>query len=208
MREKINYESIQFYISTFEESKQRLTPEIIEEMMNGATDKNFWDNENLQQSLEYDIAFAAKIWGGFHKLIEITGLAESKDWKDQYTVEEFNFLSELAMRGDLPINFEAKAAAIKKIKEIFSNIGVPPDILRGSVIMKLAYIGEAEAMEIYGIDWRKEPPFTFSIKLIPEHPLVDEVLKKEQEEKIKWLIENDPDKIFDEFYKGKKPLVQ
>lgn len=209
-REKKDYESIQRHISSFEELKQKLTPETVEAMMNGATDKNFWDNESLRRSLEDDITFPAKIWAGFQKLIEITHLAESQDDKHQDAVEEFDFLSELVMRIDLSINPEAKAAAIKKIKETFSNVGIPADALKGSVIMKLAYINEAEAMEMCNIDWRKELPFTFGIKLDREHPLVQEVLKKEQEERTRRLIEDDPDlnRIFDEFYKGKEPPIQ
>lgn len=209
MREKINYESIRFHISTFEESKQRLTPETVGAMMNGATDENFWDDESLRRSLEDDITFPAKIWAGFHKLIEITGLAESQDDKYQDAVDEFDFLSEFTMRIDLSTSLKAKVVAVKKIKETFSNIGIPVDALRGSVIMKLAYIAEVEAMEIYNIDWRKEPPFTFGIKLDREHPLVQEVLKKEQEERTRRLIEDDPNlnRIFDEFYKGKEPSI-
>lgn len=208
-REKIDFESIKFHIGTFEELKQKLTPETVEAMMNGATDKNFWDNENLRKSLDEDIAFPAKIWGGFKTLIEITGLDKSQEWEDKDTIREFEFLSELVMRTDLQINPEAKIAAIKRIREEFSDAGIPLDALRGSIIMKLAYIGEAETMELYKIDWRKTPPFSVSFEVNREHPLVNEILKKEQEERTKKLIEDDPDlsRIFDEFYKGKKPTI-
>ncbi len=209
-REKIDFESIKFHIGTFEELKQKLTPETVEALMNGATDKNFWDDENLRKSLDEDITFPAKIWGGFKTLIEITGLDKSQDLEQKTAVEEFDFLSELVMRGDLPINVEAKVAAIKKIRDTFSDAGIPSDAFRGSILMKLAYIGEAETMELCKMDWRKTPPFSVGIELNRQHPFVNEVLKDEQEKREKQLIENDPDlsKIFDKFYKGKKPTIQ
>lgn len=114
------------------------------------------------------------------------------------------------MRSDLPINLEAKVAAIKKIREVFSDLGIPPDALKGSTVMKLAYLSEAETMEMFRVDWRKDPPFSVGLRLNRENPIVDEVLRKKQEERAKRLIENDPDltRIFEEYYKGKKPPIQ
>lgn len=90
-RKKIDNESIQRHISSFEELKQKLTPEIVEAMMNGANDGNFWDNESLEQSLERDVTFPTKIWTGFNKLIEITEIAKSQNFENQQAIKEFDF---------------------------------------------------------------------------------------------------------------------
>ncbi len=206
---KINYESIQHHIGSFEELKQKLTPETVETLMNGANDGNFWDDNNLQQSLEQDVALPMKIWTGFQKLIEILGLDKSSEWEVKDLVKEFDFLSQVVIRVDLPINVEARVVAIKKIRQAFSDIGVPLDIIKASIIMKLAYIGEAEVMEDFGINWQEQAPFTVGLKLNRSNPTVDAALKEDQAKRRKKLIENDPDltTIFDEFYKNKKPSI-
>lgn len=155
----IDYESAKRYIDSFEESKQKFTPEIIDAMMNGVADENFWNDKNLRQSLEDDIAFSMKVWSGFSELSEIAGFKQSKDWERERVTEELIFLCAIASRTDLPINIEARVAALKKMRDVFSDLGFPDDVLKGSVIMKLAYIGEAEAMEKFEMDWRKTPLF-------------------------------------------------
>lgn len=117
------------------------------------------------------------------------------------------------MRADLPISPELRVAAVRKIKQEFVKRGFPEKALGGTNLMKLAYVGEAEVMEKYGIDWKKSPPFTFALKLNPKHPMVKEVLAEEQKaehELSAAAIKNDTDlaKIFEAFYKGKKPPVQ
>jgi hypothetical protein len=113
------------------------------------------------------------------------------------------------MRVDLPINVEARIAAIKKMRDVFGKIGISSDNLRASTIMKLAYLGEAEAMEGFGMDSKQTTPFSVGLKLNREHPMVNEVLKEEQEKRAKHFVESDPDliRIFDEYYKDKKPSI-
>ena len=129
-REKPNQESIRQKIDSFEELRYKMTPEAIEALMNGATDGNFWDEENLSKSLEEDIAFPMKIWSGFDELIKILNLNKSEDPEAIDLVKEFEFLSQVVMRADLPINIEARVAAIKKIREAFSKIGISSENLK------------------------------------------------------------------------------
>ena len=208
-KEKPDIESIQQKISSFEELRHRMTPETIEALMNGATDGNFWDEYNLRKSLEGDTTFPMKIWTGFSELIEILDLKNSEDPKAVDLIKEFDFLSQVVMRVDLPINIEARVTAVKKIREEFGKIGISADTLRASTIMKLAYLGEAEAMEEFGMNSKQIIPFSVGIELNQSHPMVDQVLKEEQEKRAKQLVESDPDltKIFDEYYKGKKPSI-
>ena len=208
-KEQIDQESVQRKISSFEELRHRMTPEAIEDLMNGATDGNFWNEENLRKSLEEDIAFPMKIWSGFDELIDILDLKKSEDPEAIDLIKEFDFLSQVVMRIDLPINVEARVSAVKKIREAFSKIGISSDILKASTIMKLAYLGEAEAMEGFGMDSKETIPFSVGIELNRSHPLVDEATRAEQEKRAKQLIESDPDltRIFDEYYKDKKPSI-
>ena len=208
-KEQIDQESIQRKISSFEELRHRMTPEAIEDLMNGATDGNFWNEENLRKSLEEDIAFPMKIWSGFDELIDILDLKKSEDPEAIDLIKEFDFLSQVVMRVDLPINVEARISAVKKIREVFSKIGISSDTLRASTIMKLAYLGEAEDMEWFGMDSKETTPFSVGLELNRSHPLVDEVMREEQEKRAKQFVDSDPDltRIFDEYYKDKKPSV-
>jgi hypothetical protein len=79
MKENLKQELIQRKISSFEELRHQMTPEAIEALMNGASDGNFWDQDNLQKSLEEDVAFPMKIWAGFSELIEVLGLNKSEN---------------------------------------------------------------------------------------------------------------------------------
>lgn len=208
-KEKPGQESIQRRIDSFEELRHKMTPEAIEVLMNGTTDGNFWDEESLSKSLEEDITFPMKIWSGFNELIKILGLNKSEDPEVIDLVKEFEFLSQVVMRVDLQINMEARITAIKKLREAFSKIGISSENLKASTIMKLAYLGEAEAMEGFGVDLKQTTPFSVGLKLNRSHPMVDEMLKEEQEKRAKQFAESDPDltRIFDEYYKGKKPLI-
>lgn len=208
-KEKPGFESVQQKISSFEELRHKMTPEVIEALMNGATDGNFWDKDNLRKSLEEDITFPMKIWTGFDELVEILDLKSSEDPEAIDLVREFDFLSQVVMRVDLSINIEARIAAIKKIRESFEKIGISPDVLKASTMMKLAYLGEAEVSEALGLDFKENVPFSVGIELNRSHPFVEKVLKEEQEKRAKKLVESDPDltRIFDEYYKGKKPSI-
>lgn len=208
-KEKLHQESVQLRIDTFEEWRHRMSPEAIEALMNGATDGNFWDEDNLKRSLEEDITFPMKIWSGFDELIKILDLNKSEDPEAIDLVKEFDFLSQVVMRMDLPINMEARVAAIKKLRDVFGKIGISSENLKASIIMKLAYLAEAEAMEGFGMDSKQTTPFSVGIELNRSHTMVSEALREEQEKRAKQLVENDPDltKIFDEYYKGKKPSI-
>lgn len=208
-REKLDQESVKRKIDSFEELRHKMTPETIKVLMNGVADGNFWDKENLGKNLEEDITFPMKIWTGFGELIEILGLNKSEDPEAINLVKEFEFLSQVVMRVDLPINVEARVASIQKIREAFSEIGISSESLKASTIMKLAYLGEAEAMEGFGMDSKHTTPFSVGLGLNRSHPMIDEVLKEEQEKRAKQFVENDPDlvRIFDDYYKGKKPSI-
>ena len=90
-KEKPGFESVQQKISSFEELRHKMTPEVIEALMNGATDGNFWDKDNLRKSLEEDITFPMKIWTGFDELVEILDLKSSEDPEAIDLVREFDF---------------------------------------------------------------------------------------------------------------------
>lgn len=120
MKEKVFEDNlINKRIRDFEEIKEQITPEVIKEMMNGQSNEEFWVKEFLVESLEKDIAFGNKIWTGFNEIIDIAKIKKSEEWEDRKLVEEFDFLSELIIRADLPINTELRVAAVLKIKENF-----------------------------------------------------------------------------------------
>ena len=200
-------------IDDFEALKGQITPEVLRGMMNGYSDEQFWTDECLSDSAENDKAFGVKIWTALDEILQHAGIKNSEKPEDRELVEEFNFLSQLLMRGDLPISPELRVAAVRKIKRDFTKRGFPEEALSGTNLMKLAYIGEAETMEQCGLDWKKQPPFTFELRLNTEHPIVQEVLAEEKAREHQLsaaAIKNDPDltKIFERFYKGKKPPLQ
>jgi len=199
-------------IRRFESVKEEITPEILKEMMNGHSNEQFWAEECLEDSFERDVTFGAKIWSGFSEILETAKIKFSEEAEDVALVKEFNFLSELAMRADLPIDNKLKATAVLKIRENFVKHGFNRDSLSGSNIMKLAFIGEAEAMELYRMDWREKRPFSFSLELNRENPevkaILEEVAKKQH--LADSVIQGDPDleKLFKDFYQDKKPPIQ
>lgn len=206
-------ESVRGRIGDFETLKRQITREVLEAMMNGYSDEQFWTDECLSVGVKDDRAFGTKIWAAFDEIIQHAGIKNSEKLEDRELVEEFSFLSQILMRADLPISPELKIAAVRKIKQDFIKRGFSEEVLSGANLMKLAYIGEAEVMEKYGLDWRIQQPFTFELRLNPEHPTVQEVLAEEQtaeHELSAAAIKNDSDlaKIFAEYYKGKKPPVQ
>lgn len=46
--------------------------------------------------------------------------------------------------------------------------------------MRLAYLGEAETMEEFGMDSKQIIPFSVGLELNRSHPMKDEILKEEQ----------------------------
>ncbi|MDP1688605.1 MAG: hypothetical protein Q8L47_00540 [bacterium] len=201
-------------IQKFEDINNRITPEVLKEMMNGYDDDVFWHQESLGNSVENDITFGTKIWTAFNEIIEVAKIKDSPEWELQQLVVEFAFLSQLTMRVDLPIDLKLRVAAILKIKEDFIEAGFKEETLRGSNLMKLAYIGEAEAMERLGMDWNESPPFTAGLQLDHDSPEVQKILEEKKATQgispAEHAIKSDPDleKIFDEFYRGKKPSTQ
>ncbi|MDO8522844.1 MAG: hypothetical protein Q7S12_00965 [bacterium] len=199
-------------ISHFEDVKEQITPAVLEALMNGYNNEQFWAEEYLEDSFERDIAFGAKIWGGFAEILETAQIVSSEVPEDLTLVGEFNFLSELAMRADLPIDSKLRATAVLKIKEAFVKRGFKNETLSGSNIMKLAYIGEAEIMELCGIDWRGSKPFSFSLGLNLEHREVKKALADARQEghlaDLAIKSDSDLEKIFSEFYEGKEPTKQ
>ncbi len=212
MKSPESHQSIEERVRRFEAVKEEITPEVIKGMMNGFSNEQFWVEEYLEESFGNDISFGAKIWSGFSEILETAKIKLSEEAEDMALVKEFDFLSMIAMRGDLPIDNKLKVAAALKIREEFAKHGFSRESLSGSNIMKLAYIGEAEAMELYGMDWREQKPFSFRLELNRDNPAVKAILEEaaKKQHLADSAIQNDPDleKLFREFYQDKKPPIQ
>ena len=197
MKSPESHQSIEERVRRFEAVKEEITPEVIKGMMNGFSNEQFWVEEYLEESFGNDISFGAKIWSGFSEILETAKIKLSEEAEDMALVKEFDFLSMIAMRGDLPID---------------NKLSFSRESLSGSNIMKLAYIGEAEAMELYGMDWREQKPFSFRLELNRDNPAVKAILEEaaKKQHLADSAIQNDPDleKLFREFYQDKKPPIQ
>ncbi|OHA07459.1 MAG: hypothetical protein A2934_02400 [Candidatus Sungbacteria bacterium RIFCSPLOWO2_01_FULL_47_10] len=166
------------------------------------------DCEHMEERFRDDTGFGAKLQIGFGMILEKRGIRE------RYS----EFLSRVE-----PLNLKSyspaeQAREFEKIKKWFLNtFAVSPRDVTVGELLRNAYIGEAEILEEMGIDTKKNPPFSLTIGLNEEHPMVQEAREKmESPEKkearaggevIEKLIESTPSlkRKMMEFEEGMRP---
>ena len=163
----------------FKKPGEDVIPEEVKVKLENISDEIFWTPENLRKEFENDITFGVKMWGGLLSLLESENLQISPEIRS-----EFDKLADIII-SDKIYNPRQQTEALLRLREWMKSQGFNLSHLSAKEIIKMAYLGEAEVMQKVGIDPLKNPPFSFSIGLNKEHPIVKEVLKKEWGDKTK-----------------------
>ncbi|OHB20273.1 MAG: hypothetical protein A2939_03415 [Parcubacteria group bacterium RIFCSPLOWO2_01_FULL_48_18] len=187
-------------------SKEYKIPDDILGEINAITEGDFWQTEYLTEQFDGDITFGAKMWGGLYEVLKKAGVEEAK-------IQEFNERAEVILLANTK-PAEAAQKLIELREWIAESFHIPMSSLSARDILYEAYVSEAQAMEWCGIDPNKNPPFSFSLGLNEDHPLVQEVKKQDDLERVKGgteildkLIETSPSfkRKVEEFQRSLQP---